>query len=93
MSIAKSLYIPGISVDISRTDLAHRFSKYGQVSQIDFGRDDGYMGDAFIHFFSFQGHKDGGYLEYQHSQNLPVYMNLLGQTITVLPYTSRYYEN
>ena len=93
MSIVKSLYIPAISVDISRTDLAHRFSKYGQISQIDFGRDDGYLGDVFIHFFSFQAHVDGGYLEFQHGQNLPVYINLMGQTITVLPYTSRYYEN
>ena len=90
MSIVKSLYIPQISVDISRTDLAHRFSKYGQISRIDFSMDDGYLGDVFIHFFSFNPCADGGYLQYQHEQYLPVYITMLGQTIRVLPYTSRY---
>lgn len=92
MSIVKSLYIPRISVDISRIDIAHRFSKYGQISRIDFSNDDGYMGDVFIHFFSFNTYIDGGYLQYQHEQYLPVYMTLLGQTISVLPYTSRYLD-
>ena len=91
--IVKSLYIPQISVDISRTDIAHRFSKYGQISRIDFSKDDGYLGDVFIHFYSFRSHIDGGYLEYQHSQYLPAYVNLLGETISVLPYTSRYYKD
>lgn len=92
-NIVKSLYIPQISVDISRTDIAHRFSKYGQISRIDFSKDDGYLGDVFIHFYSFRSHIDGGYLEYQHSQYLPAYVNLLGETISVLPYTSRYYKD
>jgi hypothetical protein len=89
MPIVKSLYIPQISVDISRTDIAHRFSKYGQISRIDFSKDDGYLGDVFIHFFSFN---PCAYLQYQHDQYLPAYVNLLGQTISVLPYTSRFYE-
>lgn len=94
MSIVKSLYIPRISVDISRTDIAHMFSKYGQISRIDFSQDDGYLGDVFIHYFSFHSYDvDGGYLQYQHSRHLPMYVSLLGQTISVLPYTSRYLKN
>ena len=92
MSIVKSLYIPNISVDIGRTDIAHRFSKYGQISRIDFSKDDGYLGDVFIHFYSFNSYVDGGYLQYQHNQNLPMYITFMGQTISVLPYTSRYYK-
>ena len=92
MSIVKSLYIPSISVDISRTDIANRFSKYGQISRIDFSKDDGYLGDVFIHFFSFQSHVDGGYLHFQHVNNLPGYITLMGQTISVLPYNSRYMD-
>jgi len=90
MSIVKSLYIPRISVDISKIDLVHCFSKYGQISRIDFSRDDGYLGDVFIHYFSFNASVDGGYLQYQHTQYLPAYIPMLNQTISVLPYTSRY---
>ena len=90
MSIIKSLYIPNISVEISRIDIAHRFSMYGQISRIDFSKDDGYVGDVFIHYFSFSPDADGGYLQFQHRQLLPIYIKLLGQTITVIPYKSRY---
>jgi len=82
-----------ISVDISRTDLAHLFIKYGQISRIDFGKDDGYFGDVFIHFFSFNAYVDGLYLQSQHSQHLPGYLALLDHTIRVLPYTSHYYKD
>lgn len=90
MFFEKSLYIPNVPVDISRIDIAHRFSLYGQISRIDFSKDDGYVGDVFIHYFSFLSDADGGYMQHQHRINLPIYMKLLGQTISVLPYKSRY---
>jgi len=87
--IAKSFYLPRVSVNLTKVDIANRFILYGQICRIDLCRDDGVVGDVFIHFYDFNEDIEDGYLVFQHEQSLPAYLRVTDDySIQVLPYKS-----
>ena len=85
--IVKSFYLPSVSVDLEKVDIANRFIMYGQISRIDFCKDDGFVGDVFIHFYDFDKDIEDGYLTYQHDHSLPAYLRVSDDhSIRVLPF-------
>ena len=97
MSVVKSLYIPAVSVEYNRVDIATRFDEYGQIHRIDYSEDyqtefGDTVGDVFIHFYTYNPDAEDGYLEHQHKLNQPMYTYLGYDTILVKPYISRYQD-
>lgn len=91
-SIVKSFYLPQVSVDLTKLDIANRFILYGQICRIDFCNDDGYVGDVFIHFYDFDENIEDGYLAWQHKQALPAYLLVRDElSIQVLPCNNHIY--
>lgn len=85
--IVKSFYLPGVSVHLTKVDIANRFILYGQICRIDLCRDDGKVGNVFIHFYDFDEDAEDGYLAFQHKQSLPAYLRVTDEySIQVLPY-------
>jgi|LakMenE18May11ns_1017448.scaffolds.fasta_scaffold8160357_1 hypothetical protein len=87
--IVKSFFLPRVSVNLTKVDIANRFILYGQICRIDFCRDDGFVGNVFIHFLNFDEYAEDGYLYLQHEQSLPAYLRVTDEySIQVLPYKS-----
>ena len=85
--IVKSFYLPNVSVEVTSVEIANRFILYGQICRIDLCKDDGFVGDVFIHFYDFDEDIEDGYISFQHQQRLPGYLRVSDFfSIIVLPY-------
>ena len=85
MPIVKSIYIPNVPVVLSKDQIIQDMSSYGQISRVDFGKYNDEVGDVFVHFYSFDEAKDGGYMAHQHDDNLPAHGYLCGHYVKFLP--------